>query len=430
MKHMQQHKPDFSSVEAIEKWLLSIPKFSDNGIAAVNFQLERMVRFCEVLGNPQNDYKTVHVAGTNGKGTVSRMLASVYQSAGYQTGLYTSPHLTDLKERFCVNAAKMKGSMLHEFFAFAGEHILDNEYTFFEITTAIAFWYFKRMNVDIAVIETGLGGRLDATNVIYPEVSVITSISMDHMDVLGETISKIAAEKAGIIKNEIPVIIGTLPPEAEEVVRTVAKERSSPYLSITAESGETANENIFLSGEEIRNAMGIDSTWIEMRNAALVTEVVKSTLNRVPVSRQAILEGFRQLKNRFPRTAAFEKLSARQHWYFDGAHNREAIEVLIRQMRSISPLSEWTVVLSFMSDKLNESVAQPWQELNNVWIWPLTSGRAATKKMMLHHFPKGKIMNLSPDELFSEIDSKLVIFSGSFYFYPIVSEWIHSISAS
>ncbi|TVQ65969.1 MAG: bifunctional folylpolyglutamate synthase/dihydrofolate synthase [Balneolaceae bacterium] len=422
--------PDFSTAKGIETWLLSIPKFSDAGVAAANFNLERMARFCEVLGNPQLQYKTIHVAGTNGKGTVCRMLASVYQSAGYRTGLYTSPHLIDLNERFRLNSESMESSMLPQFFDLAGDHILSFNYTFFELTTAIAFWYFRKMNADVAVIETGLGGRLDATNVIDPELSVVTSISLDHTDVLGNTIELISAEKAGIIKNKKPVITGILPPEAEEVIKKVAEKNSSPFFTITDSSFDRSDACIETDVQSIKNALGKNTTQINYQNALLAAKSLKLLQSSLPLEKEAIADGFRKLDSRFPSTAAFERLSQHQRWFFDGAHNPAATEAVIRQMQRLTDLEEWTVILSFMSDKLNHSLAEKWQAFDQVWLWPMASERAAGEAEMLSYFPNGKILNRTQKELLAEIDTKLVIFSGSLYFYSIVREWIHSISAS
>lgn len=419
---------DFSSDAAIEEWLLSIPKFSEQGASAANFQLERMVRFCEIMDNPQKEYKTLHVAGTNGKGTVCRMLASVFQSAGHRTGLYTSPHLVDMRERFRVNSIQMESGVLTEFFRTYGEHITRSEYTFFELTTAIAFWYFKRMEVEVAIIETGLGGRLDATNVIQPELSVITSISMDHMDVLGDTLEEIAAEKAGIIKKATPVVTGNIRPEAERVIRAIAERNHSPFFTLSDRVSGTDKEQSLRN--DIEATFGERPKLTDMQNAELIILSSKILKERFSVQRYQILDGFRQMKQRYPRTASFEKLVDDQNWFFDGAHNIESTEILIRQMISIAPSSNWIVVLSFMADKLSPAISKQWQSFEQVWLWSQRSGRAASAEVLKHYFPQGKLLTENPEELIAEIDRKLVIFSGSFYFYSIVRDWLQSKSAS
>src|SRR5689334_15811510 len=196
--------------------------------SAFKADLINTIALCEKAGNPQHQFKSVHVGGTNGKGSTSHMLAAVLQTAGYKTGLYTSPHLRDFRERFRVNGEMIDKDFVVDFVERIQPAIDEIEPSFFEITVAMAFEYFVREGVDIAVIETGLGGRLDSTNVIVPEVSVITNIGWDHMNLLGDTLSAIAFEKAGIIKPEIPVVIGETAEETKKVFEQVALEKQAP----------------------------------------------------------------------------------------------------------------------------------------------------------------------------------------------------------
>ena len=174
--------------------------FSRIGAAAYKADLDNTIGLCDSLGNPQTKFKSVHIAGTNGKGSVSHMLAAILQTAGYKTGLYTSPHLKDFRERIKVNGEMISEDFVVDFTEKIKPLIEEIEPSFFEITVAMAFDYFAEQKVDIAIIETGLGGRLDSTNIITPELSVITNIGLDHMNLLGDSLEKIAAEKAGIIK--------------------------------------------------------------------------------------------------------------------------------------------------------------------------------------------------------------------------------------
>ncbi|MEX2602115.1 MAG: Mur ligase family protein, partial [Balneolaceae bacterium] len=217
----------FTTAEDLHNYLESIPMFGRVGASATRFVLDYMEEFSRRMGNPQNGFRSIHVAGTNGKGTTCQMLASVYMEAGYRVGLYTSPHLTRIHERFRVNDETITDEELLEFFRRYERDLEEVPLTYFELSTAIAFWYLNRQNVDLAIIETGLGGRLDATNVITPEVSVITSISLDHTDFLGNTIGEIAREKAGIIKSGRPVVTGSLPEEALVVIRETAAANGS-----------------------------------------------------------------------------------------------------------------------------------------------------------------------------------------------------------
>ena len=207
-----------------------LPMFSRIGAAAYKKDLTNTIQLCELIGNPQHRFKTIHIAGTNGKGSTSHMLAAILQQAGYKTGLYTSPHLRDFRERFRINGAMIEEAFVIDFTKRIQPAIDSVEPSFFEITVAMAFDYFAQNNVDIAVVETGLGGRLDSTNIIHPELSVITNIGWDHMNLLGDSLEKIAFEKAGIIKPGIPVIVGETAAATKEVFEQVAAEKQSPLF--------------------------------------------------------------------------------------------------------------------------------------------------------------------------------------------------------
>jgi dihydrofolate synthase/folylpolyglutamate synthase len=194
-----------------------LPMFSRLGAAAIKKDLTNTIELCAALGEPQEKFKSIHIAGTNGKGSTSHMLAAVLQQAGYKVGLYTSPHLVDFRERIRINGRPVSKDWVTNFVSTNKITIERIQPSFFEITVAMAFAAFAEEEVDVAVIETGLGGRLDSTNVIMPVLSVITNISYDHMDLLGNTLEAIATEKAGIIKQGVPVVIGQQQPEIEGV---------------------------------------------------------------------------------------------------------------------------------------------------------------------------------------------------------------------
>lgn len=216
--------------ETIDFLYKALPMFSRIGTEALKKDLTNTILLCNRLGNPQNNFKTIHVAGTNGKGSVSHMLAAVLQTAGYRTGLYTSPHLKDFRERIRIDGVMIDEDFVVSFTEKVKPVIEEVSPSFFEITVAMAFEYFSERQVDIAVIETGLGGRLDSTNVIMPILSVITNIGWDHMHILGDTLEQIALEKAGIIKQGIPVVIGEALPETEKIFAAVAAERKAPLV--------------------------------------------------------------------------------------------------------------------------------------------------------------------------------------------------------
>ncbi len=203
--------------QTIDYLYSALPMFSRIGAAAYKKDLTNTIALCNALGNPQQQLKSIHIAGTNGKGSVSHMLAAILQQAGYKTGLYTSPHLHDFRERIKINGALCDEQFVIDFTQRIQPLVSEIEPSFFEITVAMAFTYFVQEGVDIAVIETGLGGRLDSTNIITPELSIITNIGYDHVNLLGDTLTAIAGEKAGIIKPGIKAIIGEYLPETKPV---------------------------------------------------------------------------------------------------------------------------------------------------------------------------------------------------------------------
>jgi dihydrofolate synthase/folylpolyglutamate synthase len=216
------------------EWLYTqLPLFSRVGAAAYKADLDNTIAICSFLGNPQHKFKSIHVAGTNGKGSTSHMLAAILQQAGYKTGLYTSPHLKDFRERIKINGEMISKQFVIDFTVKTKNLSEDIQPSFFELTVGMAFDYFAQEQVDIAVIETGLGGRLDSTNVINPVVSVITNIGYDHMNLLGNTLEKIASEKAGIIKKDTPVVIGEWLPETKQLFTDKAKSLNAPIYFAT-----------------------------------------------------------------------------------------------------------------------------------------------------------------------------------------------------
>ena len=204
--------------------------FQTAGRTAYKGGLEAITGMCRAMGDPQRDYLSIHIAGTNGKGSVAHMLASVLQAAGYRTGLYTSPHLHDFRERIRVDGEMIPQEKVAAFLDRYGKEMTERGLSYFEMTTAMAFHRFSEAGVEVAVVETGLGGRLDATNVLQPILSIITNIGLDHSDILGPTVAHIAAEKAGIIKPGIPVLVGETDPESAPVFTARTAECGSPLV--------------------------------------------------------------------------------------------------------------------------------------------------------------------------------------------------------
>ena len=216
--------------ETIDCLFSNLPMFQRVGASAMKKDLTNITELCEYLGNPQNKFKSIHIAGTNGKGSTSHMLASILQEAGYKVGLTTSPHLKDFRERIRMNGIMCEEEFVVDFVTKHEQKILDQGASFFEIAIAMSFEYFAQQQVDIAVIETGLGGRLDSTNIIKPELAVITNIGLDHTQFLGDTLELIAFEKGGIIKTNTPVVIGETTTETKKVFSDLAKERNAEII--------------------------------------------------------------------------------------------------------------------------------------------------------------------------------------------------------
>lgn len=262
--------------ETIDYLFTKLPMFSRIGAAAYKKDLTNTIRLCEAMGNPHHQFKSIHIAGTNGKGSVSHMMAAILQTGGYKTGLYTSPHLKDFRERIKINGDMCSEEFVIRFTKQIQPLIEVIEPSFFEITVAMAFSWFAEQKVDIAVVEVGLGGRLDSTNIIHPELSIITNIGMDHMNMLGNTLEAIAAEKAGIMKTGIPVIIGEVLPETKPVFEHTAASLTNTQLVYAADQRKVMD-------------------WKYEHHALSVT--VADQKNQEPTKFELDLPGMYQLKN-------------------------------------------------------------------------------------------------------------------------------------
>ncbi|NQX78772.1 MAG: bifunctional folylpolyglutamate synthase/dihydrofolate synthase [Gilvibacter sp.] len=319
-------------------WLFAqLPMYQRVGGAAYKIDLSNTRALCEHLGNPEQGFKSIHVAGTNGKGSCSHMLASVLMAAGYKVGLYTSPHLKDFRERIKINGKPIGKRAVVQFVAAHKDFFEQQQLSFFEMTVGMAFKYFEEEQVDIAVVEVGLGGRLDSTNVISPEVGIITNIGFDHMQFLGNTLESIAAEKAGIIKPGIPVVIGETTPETKKVFKTKAQDVGAPIFY--AEDHPFSSYPLDLKGDYQKQ---------NSRTVLIALEQLKKRGFNVPDV--AIKMGLSQVIKTTGLLGRWQQLGESPTIIADTAHNKEGLTIVLNQLKNAS-YDQLHLVLGFVSDK-------------------------------------------------------------------------------
>jgi dihydrofolate synthase/folylpolyglutamate synthase len=337
-----------------------LPMFHRIGPAAYKNDLHNTLALCEALGHPERAFKSVHIAGTNGKGSVSHTLAAVLQESGLKTGLYTSPHLLDFRERIRLNGQMIPETFVIDFVEKQMELIAELQPSFFEVTVGMAFAYFREAGADIAVIETGLGGRLDSTNVITPLLSIITNISYDHQNLLGETLPEIASEKAGIIKPGIPVLIGKKQPETEEVFRR--KAASVDAVIYFAEDHFKLLEHHIADAELTATYLNTDthtsvsiqsplSGEYQLENLATVlqaTEILRK--QGLPLSEKTVAAGIKQVKKLTGLRGRWEILGTKPLIICDVAHNEAGLKAVFSQVDSI-PHERLHLVYGMVKDK-------------------------------------------------------------------------------
>ncbi len=314
-----------------------LPMYQRQGKTAFKKNLTNILALSEYLGNPEKQFKSIHVAGTNGKGSTSHMLASILQEQGYKVGLYTSPHLKDFTERIRINGNPIRKNCITNFIKRNKEFLEKQKLSFFEMTVGLAFEYFAKQKVDIAIIEVGLGGRLDSTNIITPIISVITNIGLDHTQMLGNTLEEIAFEKAGIIKKNIPIIIGEKQKETTNVFENTATKNSSTLYYASENIKEILKSDLIGSYQkynikttiqtiEVISELGLKVTKENIKNGLL--NVVKNTN----------LKGRWQILQEKPRVIC------------DTAHNKEGLTYVLEQLRNEN-YRKLHIVLGVVNDK-------------------------------------------------------------------------------
>ena len=344
----------------------------------IKLGLENIKKFLDHIGNPQNQIRTIHVAGSNGKGSTAAFLASILQELGYKVGLYTSPHFVSYNERIKINGLEIPDDYVADFISRHYKYIEEYKLTFFEVTTAIAFKYFMDDKVDLAVIETGLGGRLDATNILTPVASVITSISLEHTKILGDTIDKIANEKAGIIKPGIPVFTGQLPPEAVNIIENKCQKEKCKFYKLS-DYIIKRKDSIELYTEEIE----LDDFTMPMRggyqkyNAALAGLVIAKIFNTDDFAH--IERGIKNVIKNTGLQGRYEFYNMDPDIIFDSAHNPDGVRNFLSEFqKDLKTYKKKVLLFGVMKDK---SIKEMLTELNKFFdeirISDITYERAA-----------------------------------------------------
>lgn len=344
-----------------------LPMFSKLGASAIKKDLFNTVELCKRLNNPQSQFRSIHVAGTNGKGSVSHMIAAILQTAGYKTGLYTSPHLRDFRERIRINGEMISENEVIQFVEQQQQNIEEIEPSFFEVTVAMGFQFFAREKVDIAIIEVGLGGRLDSTNIITPLLSVITNIGYDHTNILGNTLPEIAYEKAGIIKSMVPVVVGEKQEEIQEVFTDKAHSTNSKLIfasdewnieRIEKKEEPKDNEGDLLALKAIRKSnlsilnINLDLTGsYQLKNIKTVLSASQQLRELgFNITDEHIQKALKQVKSLTGLMGRWETLSTEPLIICDTGHNEHGIREVIKNIQA-TPYKKLHMVIGMVKDK-------------------------------------------------------------------------------
>ncbi|RPD43204.1 bifunctional folylpolyglutamate synthase/dihydrofolate synthase [Chitinophaga barathri] len=346
--------------QTIEFLYSQLPMFSKVGASALKNDLLNIRELCGILGHPEQKFPTVHIAGTNGKGSTSHMLSAILQQAGYKTGLYTSPHLHDFRERIKIDGEMIPQDEVVRFTERMKGNIATIQPSFFELTVAMAFEYFAQQKVDIAIIETGLGGRLDSTNIITPLLSLITNISYDHMNILGDTLQQIAFEKAGIIKPDTPVVISETQPESIRVFRDTADLRNAPirfadqeYRIIHRQPGP---DTLHLTVEYIPTAdvelyvLDLPGHYQEKNLVGVLAAMEILQLKGFPVPQAVISAALSNVKRLTGLGGRWEVISQAPYTVLDVGHNEAGIHAIMEQL-ALESFRRLHIVTGFVKDK-------------------------------------------------------------------------------
>lgn len=362
-----------------------LPFFQRDGSKALKLGLNNIIELCSFLGNPQHKFRSIHVGGTNGKGSTSHFLASIFQESGKKTALYTSPHLKDFRERFKINGKKIPKKVVVEFAELIKNQIVIINPTFFEVTVALAFYWFAKEEVEIAIIEVGLGGRLDSTNVITPELSIITNISYDHQAILGDTLAEIAFEKAGIIKESVPVIIGEYNEQTFPVFETKAKETISeliPAYEIELISTFNSSEFLELTLKTKTETYQLKSQlkgFYQVANCKTVLAAFENFSRAYNLSTNDLINGLKNVIKNTGLKGRWQVLNQNPFIVCDTGHNEAAWEILNSQLKLLNSV-HYHFILGFSNDKKITKIIENLPKPNTVYFTSFNSQRSMTLK--------------------------------------------------
>lgn len=325
------------------EWLFAqLPNYQIIGQNAYKPGLENIKKLCAFFGNPQENLKMIHIGGTNGKGSTSNMTASILQEAGYKVGLYTSPHLIDFRERIKINGKNCDKEFVYKFIQKLKKLPAEIQPSFFEFTTIMAFEYFKENKVDFAVIEVGLGGRLDSTNIINPLICAITNVDLDHQNLLGNTIAEIAFEKAGIIKENIPIISGTENAEVFKILKETAEKKNAEFIDAT----------------KFTNSYKSDLTGnYQQKNIKVVIKIIEELRKKdVEISESSLVKGLLNVQKNTGFLGRWTIFSENPKTILDTAHNLAGLELVFQQLEEFK--SKKHFILGFVNDKVLDKILQ------------------------------------------------------------------------
>ena len=418
-----------------------LPLFSRTGAAAYKEDITNTVKLCNAIGNPQTKIRTIHIAGTNGKGSTSHMLAAILQQCGYVTGLYTSPHLKDFRERIRINGEMISKDFIVDFVERTKKISEEIEPSFFELTVAMALEYFQEQQVDIAIIETGLGGRLDSTNIILPELSIITNIGYDHMNILGNTLEKIAFEKAGIIKPNTPVVVGETLKETLHIFEEQAEKRQAPIIfaekAFSIEEVKYTNQQLIVTLKNTDDQLSysyeldLNGNYQQKNLRTVITAVREIRKLGFNLNEEKVHKALSKVKSLTGLFGRWDVIHLKPLVILDVAHNVDGIKQVLQQIRS-SSYRKLHIVIGMVHDKDIDSVLKLLPKIETLYYFTKASiprampendlqSKAAVYNLKGNTFPevnvalRNALMNAHEDDiiivcgsvyLVGEVDSK------------------------